>query len=201
MSEENKTNETEVVETQVKDENVDAQTEVEKKYSDEDVNQIIDKKFAKWQKELEAKEQEKEEAVAEAERLAKMNAEDKQKYEYEKLQKELDEYKRKDNQYQMSKEANKMFKEKNINVSDDVLSFVVKGNADDTKKAVNAFIDLFNVEVEKGVKEALSGKSPRVNIAKTKKVTAEELKQMSYEEILEFKRESPERYKQLIKGE
>lgn len=201
MSEENKTNETEVVETQVKDENVDAQTEVEKKYSDEDVNQIIDKKFAKWQKELEAKEQEKEEAVAEAERLAKMNAEDKQKYEYEKLQKELDEYKRKDNQYQMSKEANKMFKEKNINVSDDVLSFVVKGNADDTKQAVNAFIDLFNAEVEKGVKEALSGKSPRVNIAKTKKVTAEELKQMSYEEILEFKRESPERYKQLIKGE
>ena len=161
MSEENKTNETEVVETQVKDENVDAQTEVEKKYSDEDVNQIIDKKFAKWQKELEAKEQEKEEAVAEAERLAKMNAEEKQKYEYEKLQKELDEYKRKDNQYQMSKEANKMFKEKNINVSDEVLSFVVKGNADDTKKAVNAFIDLFNAEVEKGVKTALSGTSPK----------------------------------------
>ena len=161
MSEENKTNETEVVETQVKDENVDAQTEVEKKYSDEDVNQIIDKKFAKWQKELEAKEQEKEEAVAEAKRLAKMNAEEKQKYEYEKLQKELDEYKRKDNQYQMSKEANKMFKEKNINVSDEVLSFVVKGNADDTKKAVNAFIDLFNAEVEKGVKTALSGTSPK----------------------------------------
>lgn len=161
MSEENKTNETEVDETQVKDENVDTQTEVEKKYSDEDVDQIIDKKFAKWQKELEAKEQEKEEAVAEAERLAKMNAEEKQKYEYEKLQKELDEYKRKDNQYQMSKEADKMFKEKNINVSDDVLSFVVKGNADDTKKAVNAFIDLFNAEVEKGVKTALSGTSPK----------------------------------------
>lgn len=163
MSEENKTNETEteVVETQVKDENVDTQTEVEKKYSDEDVDQIIDKKFAKWQKELEAKEQEKEEAVAEAERLAKMNAEDKQKYEYEKLQEELEEYKRKDNQYKMTKEADKMFKEKNINVSDDLLSFVVKGNADDTKKAVNAFIDLFNAEVEKGVKTALSGTSPK----------------------------------------
>ncbi|WP_256463848.1 DUF4355 domain-containing protein [Vagococcus sp. CY52-2] len=46
------------------------ETTQQAKYTDEDVNAIVDKKFAKWQKDLEAKKQE-------AEKLAKMNAEQK----------------------------------------------------------------------------------------------------------------------------
>ncbi|HEM5311586.1 TPA: DUF4355 domain-containing protein, partial [Streptococcus suis] len=43
----------------------------EKKYTDADVDAIIDKKFAKWKAE-------QEKAESEAKKLAKMNAEDKQ---------------------------------------------------------------------------------------------------------------------------
>ena len=60
------------------------QPEQEKKYSDADVNAIIDKKFAKWQKEQESK-------IKEAEKLAEMNAQEKAEYERDELQKKLDE--------------------------------------------------------------------------------------------------------------
>ena len=54
----------------------------EKKYTDADVNAIIDKKFAKWKQDLERKE-------TEAKKLAKMNADEKAKYEREKAEREL----------------------------------------------------------------------------------------------------------------
>lgn len=45
-----------------------------KKYSDADVDEIINKKFAKWQKEQEKK-------ISEAEKLAGMNAQEKAEHE------------------------------------------------------------------------------------------------------------------------
>ncbi|MCQ8264259.1 DUF4355 domain-containing protein, partial [Streptococcus suis] len=54
----------------------------EKKYTDADVDAIIDKKFAKWKAE-------QEKAESEAKKLAKMNAEDKQKYQLDKREQDL----------------------------------------------------------------------------------------------------------------
>ena len=48
-----------------------SESQDEKKYTDADVDAIIDKKFAKWRADQEAKE-------SEAKKLAKMNADDKQ---------------------------------------------------------------------------------------------------------------------------
>ena len=104
-----------------------------------------------------------EKAVAEAEKLAKMNADEKDKYEREQLEKELAEYKQKDQHYSLSREASKMLAEKGINADDDLLNVVVKDDAEGTQKAVNSFINLLNAKVEEGVKKALSGRSPRVN--------------------------------------
>ena len=52
------------------------------KYTDADVDAIVKKKLARAEKE-------KANAVAEAEKLAKMNADDKEKYERQKLEDEL----------------------------------------------------------------------------------------------------------------
>ena len=52
-------------------------------YTDAEVDEIINKRFAKWQKEQDRK-------VEEAKRLEQMNAEEKAKYELGELQKELD---------------------------------------------------------------------------------------------------------------
>ena len=58
------------------------------RYTDADVDAIISKKFAKWQEQHEAK-------VAEAAKLAKMNATQRAEYERDQLQRRLDELRRK----------------------------------------------------------------------------------------------------------
>ena len=57
----------------------------DKKYTDKDVDAIINKKFAKWKAEQEAAVKNAQEESA---KLAKMNADQKHQYEMEKLQKE-----------------------------------------------------------------------------------------------------------------
>lgn len=125
----------------------------EKKYSDEEVDRILSKKFAKW------KEQE-EKAVKEAEKLAKMDAIQKAEYEREQMQKELDEYKRKDALASMTNTARSMLADANISVSDELLSVMVSTDADETKAAIDAFKDAFNAAVEKAVKERIKGEPP-----------------------------------------
>lgn len=104
-----------------------------------------------------------EKAVAEAEKLAKMNAEEKREHERQKLEEELAEYKRKDQYYSLSREATNMLHEHGITADDELLGMIVKDTAEDTQTAVNSFVTLLNTKVEDGVKQALSGNSPRVN--------------------------------------
>ena len=198
----------EVKETEVTEENTEVEanneegtehTEPEKKYSDEDVNNIIDKKFAKWQKEKDEALKAKEDAIEEAKKLEKMNAEEKQEHERKKLEEELAEYKRKDQFYQLSKEASKMLSEHNIHADDELLSFVVKDDAEATQAAVNTFVTMFNDKVEEGVKQALSGKSPKVHARTERVITAEEFKNMTYPEKVQLKTDNPEMYNKIIK--
>lgn len=163
----------------------------EAKYTDEDVDKIINEKFAKWQ-------EKQAEKIAEAEKLAKMNADDREKYRMEQLEKELAEYKQKDTFYSLSKEAGKMLSEHGIQTNDELLQFVVKDDAEGTQSAVNAFVDVFNKAVESQVKEKLSGKAPRVNTNKNNE-TSRKFSEMTYTERLELKAKSPEEYKRLLK--
>ena len=138
-----------------------------------------------------------EKAVEEAKRLAKMNEDEKQQYELEQLQKELEEYKRKDTHYSMSKEAAKMLTEKAIPADDEVFEVVVKDTAEDTKDKVEWFSGLINRLVEEGVKKALSGSAPKVHTNQGKTITKEEFLALSYPEKLELKRKDEALYKQL----
>lgn len=127
----------------------------ELKYSDADVNKIIDKKFAEWQKK-----QQKE--IDEAQKLAEMNATQKAEYERDQLQKELDEYKKQASLAEMSKTARKMLSENNITISDELLSVLVSTDAEATKTAVDSFTRLFNEAVDNAVKEKARGTTPKV---------------------------------------
>jgi hypothetical protein len=126
----------------------------EKKYSDKDLDAILDKRFARWKAD-----QEKEKA--EAKRLADMNAQERAEAERDKVKKELDELKAKNAIAEMTNEARKMCTEHNINVGDDLLSVLVNQDADKTKKAVDAFVKMFESEVDKAVKEKLKGNGPK----------------------------------------
>jgi len=138
----------------------------EKTYTQAELEGIVSKRVAREQKVADKK-------VEEAQKLAKMNESEAKQYEFEQLQTELADYKKKDAYYGLSKEASKMLAEHSINADDDLLSFVVKDDATATKAAVDSFVGLVNSRVEEGVKKALSGNGPRVNQSAGKTVTKE----------------------------
>lgn len=129
----------------------------EKKYTDEDVDNIINRKFAEWEK----KQQKALEKKSEAEKLKEMNAQQKADYEREQLEKKVEELMKKEALSQMSRSARGMLQEKGINVSDQLLSMLISEDADTTKASVDSFISLFQAEVGKAVKEALKGETPK----------------------------------------
>lgn len=153
------------------------------KYTDDDVNKIIDKKFAEWQKK-----QQKE--VDEAKKLAEMNATQKAEYERDQLKKKLEELEKQASLGEMSKTARKMLADSNINISEDLLAMMVTTDAEETKTAVDSFAKLFNEAVESAVKERVKGEPPKRSSgsgAGSKPMTKEEIMAIKDHELRQKK--------------
>jgi hypothetical protein len=132
--------------------------EGELKYSDADVDKILNQKFAEWQTK-------KDKEIGEAQKLATMNATEKAEFERDKLQKELDELKRQASLAEMSKTARKMLADEGITISDELLTMFVNTDAENTKAAVDSFSQLFKEAVESAVKDRLRGETPKTGTA------------------------------------
>lgn len=126
----------------------------EKLFTQEEVNRIVKERLARALKD-------KEEAIKEAEKLAKMNAEQKREYELEKLRRENEELKKAQMRYELGREATKMLGEAGIMADDDVLSFVVRDNAEQTQEAVETFISIVDKLADMRMKEKLKGRPPK----------------------------------------
>ena len=126
----------------------------ELKYTDKDLDDIIGKRFAKWQAQ-------QQKAVDEAKKLAAMDAQQKAEYERDQLQKELNELKKQASLSEMTKTARKMLSEDGITVPDELLTMMVSDDAEATKAAVDGFKEVFRETVESAVKERLKGEPPR----------------------------------------
>lgn len=125
----------------------------EKKYSDADLDKIINQKFAKWQKD-------QEKAVNEAKKLASMTEQEKAEHERDEFRKELEALKKANNMAEMGKQARKLLSDDGINVPDNLVDMIITDNAETTKTNVEAFSKLFKGAVQSAVKEALKGKAP-----------------------------------------
>lgn len=136
------------------------------KYSDEDFDRMFNQKFAKM---MEKHEKE----MAEATRLAEMNAQERAEHENKKLQEQVQELMRKEAIAEMSKSARAMLREKNISIGDNLLGVLISEDADQTKKSVEEFISLFQEAVNKAVKDALKGEPPKAGGAS--KLTKEQI--------------------------
>lgn len=123
-------------------------------FTQEQVNKLIKDRVARAVKD-------KEEAVKEAEKLAKMNAEQKREYEFEKLQRENEELKAAQNKYELGREATKILSESGITATDEILNFVVREDAETTGEAVKTFSELVDKLSDEKMKEKLKGKSPK----------------------------------------
>lgn len=141
--------------------NEDKAGEAQKKlYTDEDVDKLINRKFAEWQ----AK---KDQEINEAQKLAEMNEQQKAEYKLDKLQKELDEYKNRETLSEMAKTARSILSEQNINIPDELVSVLVTTDADTTSANVKAFAKAFQSAVSQAVDSKISHREPRTGGSKT----------------------------------
>ena len=135
----------------------DNDSDNEKKYTDEEVDALIERKFAEWQKKHE-KQQAKQD---EAERLKNMSDQERKDHEMEELRKQVHALQKKETMSKMSATARSMLSAKGITVDDTLVGMLISEDADATKSAVDSFIAAFQDAVSKAVKEALKGEAPR----------------------------------------
>ncbi len=141
--------------------NEDKAGEAQKKlYTDEDVDKLINRKFAEWQ----AK---KDQEINEAQKLAEMNEQQKAEYKLQKLQEELDAYKSREALSEMAKTARAILSEQNINIPDELVSVLVTTDADTTSANVKAFAKAFTSAVSQAVEQKITHKEPKTGKSKT----------------------------------
>lgn len=130
------------------------ETKPEAKYTDEDLNKLINKKFAEWQ-------EKKEKELTEAKKLAEMNAQERAEHERDEMKRQLETLMKQQSLTEMTKTARAMLTEKEIHVSDDLLSMLVSEDADKTKSTIDSFVELFQGAVKSAVADALKGNTPK----------------------------------------
>ena len=126
----------------------------EAKYTDDDLDRILNRKFAEWQKK-------KDKEVDEARRLASMSEEEKAKQKQADMERQLNELLSERNMSQMMTTARGILSERNIHVDDALISMIVSEDAESTKKSIDAFANMFQAAVNKAVKDALKGEPPK----------------------------------------
>lgn len=178
-------------ETQKEEAKTDGNKEEEKKYTEAEVNRMLDRKFAEMAQRLEKEAAKK----AEASKLAKMSESEKQQAKMKELEAELKALKEKDAISEMSKTARAILDEKNIHIPDDMLAVLVTADAEQTKRNVDNFTDLFNKAVAAEVKERLKGSTPKASTApatmsleEIQKITDRDERQRRIDEFLKAKK-------------
>lgn len=123
----------------------------DKLYTNEDVDKIINRKFAKWQakKELE---------ISEIQKLAELNERQKLEHRLNMMQKELDECRKRETFANMEKAARKMLYEQDINVPDELVSLLVAKDDYTTSSNVREFTKIFH----SAVSHAIENKFPKI---------------------------------------
>ena len=123
----------------------------EKKYTDAEVDEIINKKFAKWKSEQEAKE-------SEAKKLARMNADEKKDYQLKQREQELADREQAIARKELTAEAKSMLSERDLPV--ELVAVVDLSSADSVTESINTIQKAWSEAVQKGVSERLKGGAP-----------------------------------------
>ena len=160
-------NETVEVKTEGGAVEVDAvEVKEEKTFTQAELDKILNKKFAQWQKKTE-------EAKAEAERKAKLT-------EAEKLAEERKEFEAMRKQFEYEKRVNSTSKTlASNNLPVEFADFLIGDTDEATTQRVDLFKNAFNEAVEKLVNERLKGSVPKVSTGtKNNTITKEQFNKM-----------------------
>lgn len=140
-------------------------------YTEEDFQAKLQEELAKAKAELD---NEVASARTEAEKLAKMTADQKAAYEMEKREQELTAKEQKIAARELRSETFNLLADKKYNLPADVIDLVLGEDAETTTKNIETFKQVFDAAVQKVVDNRLAGKSPTVSNS-TQAQGAEEL--------------------------
>ena len=158
----------------------------EKTFTQEELDKILNKKFAQWQKKTE-------EAKAEAERKAKLT-------EAEKLAEERKEFERMKMQFEYEQRVNstsKVLASNNLPI--EFADFLIGDTDEATTQRVDLFKNAFNEALEKAVNERLRGRTPKTSTSKALEITKEDFRSMSYKEKMDLYNKDKELFNKLSK--
>ncbi|MDD6155266.1 MAG: DUF4355 domain-containing protein, partial [Eubacteriales bacterium] len=102
-----------------------------------------------------------EDAQKEAEKLAKMNADQKKDYAMEQLKDENERLKAEHMKVELGRTASGHLKESGIDATDDILSFVVGTDAEATKANIDKFVSIIQAQVKAAEVKRATGSTPK----------------------------------------
>lgn len=132
----------------------------EKKYTQAEVNKMIEARLARERAKNKAHEDE-------AEKLARMSESQKQAKALKDLQDRLDQMEAKEARSKMAATARRMLQDESIMVDDVIIDALVKGTAEDTDTAVKAFVKSYKAALKKEAKETFKKPEPKTGGAGT----------------------------------
>ena len=186
MNEETQTVETVEVQEVPAEPTIEKHPQDEKKYTDAEVDAIIDKKFAKWKSEQEAKENE-------AKKLAKMNADEKQKYQLDQREQELANREQVLARKELTAEAKAMLSERGLPV--ELVGVIDLTSAETVTDSVASIQKAWEDAVQKGVSDRMKGSAPiKTAPQQSIELTKAQFYRMSHAEKANLKQTNPELY-------
>jgi hypothetical protein len=133
-------------------------TPTAKTFTQEELNAIIDKRLERERKDAQAR---IDKAVTEAQKLAKMSADERAEHERQELQKKLSEREAEITKRELRAEAKSQLSDKGLPVElAEVLPYT---DADTTNAALVAVEKVFRAAVEKAVTDRMRGSAPQTN--------------------------------------
>lgn len=188
------TESTETVDTQ-SDKTVDVESNSgsekhERTFTRAEIGKMLSAERSKWEAEQEAKENE-------AKKLAKMNADEKQKYQLDQREQELADREQAIARKELTAEAKAMLSERGLPV--ELVAVVNLSNAEAVTKSVASIQKTWEDAVQKGVSDRMKGSAPiKTAPQQSTELSRAQFFQMSHSEKAALKQSNPELYNSFL---
>ncbi len=167
-----------------------------KTYTAEEVNKMIEDGRKQALEEANKKAEERfQNKMKESERLAKMNEEEKLRYQLEQREKAIEEKEKALALAENKNEAGKILAEKGLSLA--LVDFVVAEDAETMNQNISLLEKEFNKSVKAEVEKRLSSKAPKQNLPPDQTITKDVFKNMSLAQLSELSKNNPDLYKSL----
>lgn len=160
-------------------------------YSEEEVQTLLQKETdRRVTAALQKQEKKTAEKVREAEKLAKMNEEEKFRYELDQREAAIAAKEKELALMENKNEASKILADKGLSLA--LVDFVVAEDADTMATNIKVLEQAFKASVKAEVEKRMGGSTPKKAAAANKALTPEEFSKLPYSEMIALKQQDPE---------